>query len=76
MCRISVFLDLSRIHPAGGLGKTSYMYSPFVNAFVEQIFPSGLGLFIHDKASPNTGHTKDPPQKPFTLYYRDESHRT
>ena len=43
------------------------MYSSFVNAFVEQIFPSGLGLFVHDKASPNTSYTDDPLQKPSTF---------
>jgi len=55
MGRISVPLELSRVHSAGCLGETGYMDSSFVDAFVKHIFTSSLGLFVHYKASPNTG---------------------
>jgi len=65
--RISVLLDLSCVHPAGGFGETGDMHGSLVDAFVEQVFAGGLGLFIHDKTSPNTGHTRDPLQKHATI---------
>ena len=72
MGRVGIFFDLGRVRLAGGLGKTSHMHSSFVEAFVEQVFPSSLGLLVHDKASPNTC-IRIPFQKPFTFYVCDES---
>ena len=68
MRRIGVLLDLSRVRPASCFGETGYMHSPFVNAFVEQVFASGLGLFVDYKTSPNTGYTRDPLQKHATIH--------
>ena len=49
------------------------MDSSFIDAFVEQVFASGLGLFVHDKSSPNTGRIRDLLQKPVTFYVSDDT---
>ena len=67
MRRIGVFLDLSRIRHASGFGETGYMHSSFVDAFVEQVFASGLGLFVHNETSPNASHVTKGLRLTFTM---------
>lgn len=70
MCRISDLLRLSRIRPATCPGETSDMHSSLIDALVEQVFTGCLGLFVHDKTSPNAVQAGDSLQQSSTFYFR------